>query len=78
MSQELEQAKEQALAGLEIAVETAINEKLDSVVTELLNAMKVAIPGQLDDLAIETAKPVLLPVLKKTLLQLAEKISEKV
>lgn len=76
--QELEQAKEQALAAVELAVETAINEKLEPLCNELLNAIKVVIPGGLDDLAIEAAKPVLIPVLKKTLLDLAEKISPKV
>jgi hypothetical protein len=78
MSEELKQAGEEALAGVEVALELFINEKSDVIVEKVLAAVAVAIPGSIDDMVLAAAKPIIQPIVKSELLKVAEKVSEKV
>lgn len=69
---------EKVKALVEVELEKAIEAKSDAVVNALLAELAKAIPGQLDDVMIEAAKPKLLPVVKAELLKLVEKISKEV
>jgi hypothetical protein len=65
-------------AVVEVELEKLVEAKSDAVVTALLEQLKKAIPGGLDDVAIEAAKPSLLPIVKMELLKQVEKISAEV
>lgn len=69
---------EQGKIQLELAVEKEINDKCDEVVEKILQKIADAIPGGLDNVVIEAAKPKVKEELKKLLLSQAEKISDKV
>lgn len=70
--------KEEALAAAEISLELFVEKAFEPVVDGLLEELKKAIPGQVDDAVIEMVKPSLKPIAKKLLLEQIEKISEKV
>lgn len=69
---------EKIKALIEVELEKLIEAKSDAVVSALLAELAKAIPGKLDDLALEAVKPQLLPVIKAELLKQVEKISEEV
>lgn len=69
--------KENALAGIEIALEKAIEAKSDEVVEQIILKIEEKTPGWLDAL-IEGKKEEIKVAIKAELLKLAEKISDKV
>ena len=67
--------KEEILKQLELAIEKLINDKCDLAVDAGLNKLMEVIPGKIDDVMIEAAKPKIKEVMKAELLKQAEKIS---
>lgn len=69
---------EEGKALLEPQVEKLIQDKSDMIVDLALGKLEQLIPGKLDDLALEAAKPEIKDHVKKFLLAEAEKISDRV
>lgn len=63
---------------LEVAIEGLIVKHLDQVVDQVVLKITEAIPGTLDNVLLESAKPKIKEELKKVLLAQAEKISVEV
>jgi hypothetical protein len=62
------------LPAIEKAVEAAIDAKSDAIVAGVLAKLAELIPGKLDDIALEAAKPELQKIVKAELLKQANKI----
>lgn len=65
---------QEVLAAVEIAVEKAVAEKAEVIVEKVIEALAKAIPGQLDDMLLQTVKPQAQALVKAELLKLADKI----
>ena len=63
---------------LELLLEKGLEQYHDQVMTKALEEIKKAIPGIIDDMAIEAIKPKLMEVSKAEFAKLIEKISEEV
>lgn len=74
----MEEVKQEVLAGTEVALEAFVEKAYEPVVDGLLNKLKEAIPGTVDDVFINAAAPMLKPIAKQLLLEQIEKISDKV
>jgi len=70
--------KEDILKLIEVQLKAAVESHSDSTADLLLNKLKEAIPGQIDDAIIEAAKPQLKAAVKAELLKLVDKISAEV
>lgn len=69
--------KEDALAAAEVSVKQLIESKSDEAVENILKAIEEKTPGWIDSL-IESKKVEIQAAIKKELLVLADKISDKV
>ena len=73
-----EVAKKAALKHGEVFFKGMIGDVYDPALVEAKEALKKAIPGQVDDLVIELVVGNLAPIFKAELLKQVEKISEEV
>lgn len=72
----MEAVKQEALAALETALKAGVEARFESFTDALLVELKKAIPGEVDDMIINAASPMVKPVVKQMLLDLIAKIHE--
>lgn len=71
-------AKQEALVLAEVAAKALTEAAYDKIVNLICEEIKVAIPGAIDDLIIDSIKPMVAPKLKELLLAEIAKIDGQV
>lgn len=69
--------KEQALVLAEETAKMVVDAVYDRLLEMILDEVKKAIPGQVDDMIIDTMKPIVAPKMKALLLEQIAKIDGK-
>lgn len=73
----MKEVGQEALAAVETALVAAIEGHYEAMTDKVLAEIKKAIPGEVDDLIINAASPMVKPVVKQMLLDLIAKIHEE-